>query len=91
VVHERNSRTADNDTLSAEELARLHTQENRWCRDFRELVRRLSAEGFPFTVDLERTAPNDSVKVVVVETPDEILASDEEDRFRDEVKKRYLA
>ena len=91
VAHERGANTNSNAPLSMEELGTLQRQEDRWCADFRELVRRLAGEGFSFTVNLERDVAADSVKVVVVETPDEILASDEEDRYHEEAKKRYLA
>lgn len=91
VLHERSGAAARNPELTAEELAFLHQQEQRWCRDFRELVRRLTAEGFEYNVDFERALPHESVKVVVVETPDTILLEDEEARYHEEPRKRYMA
>jgi hypothetical protein len=62
--------------LSAKELELVKKQETRWCADFKDLVRRLVAEGFPYEISAEDQIPEGSVKVVVVETPEDVLAQD---------------
>jgi len=76
--------------LSSRELAHLRQQEQRWCSDFRKLLRRVVAEGFHYDVSLEQDIPEQSIKVVVVETPDEVLAREAEEarRFEEGRKRR---
>ncbi|HUW62689.1 MAG TPA: hypothetical protein VMZ06_16905 [Candidatus Bathyarchaeia archaeon] len=74
--------------LSAKELKHVKNQETRWCADFKELVRRLVAEGFPYEISAEDLIPEGSVKVVVVETPEDVLAQDA--MQYDETPQRYL-
>lgn len=90
VMHERTREDAAIPALTNEELERLHRQEDRWCKDFRELLRRLVAEGFPYEIVLERHLPQDSIRIAVVETPEEILARQREEERFDETRKRYL-
>ena len=74
--------------LSAKENEHVKKQETRWCADFKDLVRRLVAEGFPYEISAEDQIPEGSVKVVVVETPEDILAQDA--MQYDETPQRYL-
>jgi len=74
--------------LSAKEIEHVKKQETRWCADFKELVRRLVAEGFPYEISAEDLIPEGSVKVVVVETPEDVLA--QEAMQYDEAPQRYL-
>jgi len=69
--------------LAPDDLAHLHKQEGRWCQDLKELIRRLVAEGFEYNISFENTIADESVKVVVVETAEEI----EEDAAHFEKKK----
>jgi len=81
------------DKLSPEELAVFRKQEEKWCSDLHQLIRRLTTEGFEYNISLERCIPEASIPVVVVESADEILAEeDEEDMnmFQDEPKKRHF-
>ena len=80
--------------LLQDELAHIRKQEGRWCQDFKELVRRLVAEGFSYEVRLERLIPDQAIKVVVVETAGEILSrehEEEDERYAGEDGKRYLS
>jgi len=78
--------------LTPSDWMEIRRQERRWCQDFKELVRRLVAEGFSYEVASERLVPEQAIKVVVVDTPEDILAmSCEETPERIEEKKRYLS
>lgn len=74
--------------LSAKELALVKKQEERWCGDFKDLIRRLVAEGFPYEISVEDKIPDGAVKVVVVETPEDVIAQQNMQYGQDE--KRYL-
>jgi hypothetical protein len=74
--------------LSKAELDHIRKQEGRWCADFKELVRRLVAEGFSYQIGIERPIPEQAIRIVVVETPEEIL--EEEARRQDDHQRRYL-
>jgi len=74
--------------LSKAELNHIRKQEGRWCADFKELVRRLVAEGFSYQIGIERPIPEQAIRIVVVETPEEIL--EEEARRQDDHQRRYL-
>jgi hypothetical protein len=74
--------------LSKAELNHIRKQEKRWCADFKELVRRLVAEGFSYQIGIERPIPEQAIRIVVVETPEEIL--EEEARRQDDHQRRYL-
>ena len=96
VIHERSglvSEEAELAYLSSVELARLRKQEQRWCSDFRPLLRRVVAEGFHYELSLEQDIPEQAIKVVLVETPEDILARQDEEeqarRFQDD-KKRHM-
>ncbi|NIA12525.1 MAG: hypothetical protein GWP08_00495 [Nitrospiraceae bacterium] len=92
VVHER--RGADEHApLTPQEWAHHNAQEARWCSDFKELLRRIVAEGFPYRVALEENVSEQSVKIVTVETADELLTREaEEQRERtDPPETRYLS
>ncbi|CAK0768214.1 conserved hypothetical protein [Gammaproteobacteria bacterium] len=79
VIHERPAGATG--PLNATEQTRLRTQEGRWCADTRELLRRLTRDGFAYALQFERALPLTSVPVVVMESADE-LAADEEERAR---------
>ncbi len=85
IIHERAHGAGK---FSKSELGHIRKQEERWCGDFKELVRRLVAEGFSYQIGIERAIPEQAIKVVVVETPDEIL--EEDARFQEQERKRYL-
>jgi hypothetical protein len=74
--------------FSKAELNHIRKQEERWCGDFKELVRRLVSEGFSYQIGIEQAIPEQSIKVVVVETAEEIL--EEDARYQEQEKKRYL-
>jgi len=74
--------------LSEKELALVKKQEEKWCGDFKDLIRRLVAEGFPYEISVEDKIPENAVKVVVVETPEDVLA--QENMQYDQDTKRYL-
>lgn len=85
--------------MSKQELSFFRQQEQKWCQDLQELIRRLTKEGYAYNIALERSVPEASIPVVVVETVDEILSSEEgweeeEDiemgRFAQEPMKRKL-
>jgi hypothetical protein len=79
--HERYSESGD---LTPAEMTHMRNQEKRWCQDLKELVRRMVAEGFDYKLSFEKEIPEESIKVVVVETPEEV---EEEGRAAD---KKYL-
>lgn len=93
LVHESLSGKTE---LTSEDLQFVREQEKRWCTDFKELVRRLIADGFQYKVTFEQEIPAFSVKVVVVESGAELarkLAEDEEEEQRlygDADDTRYL-
>ncbi len=73
------------------DLDRFRAQERKWCQDFKELIRALVADGFDYKVAFERPIPLQEIKVVVFETPDEILGQspqDDEEDFAYEEPKR---
>jgi len=82
-----------NDTpISELELQFFREQEKKWCRDFQELIRCLTAEGFSYTIGLERLIPDNSIPLVVFESARDIDPEEEEDmdRFNYEPKRRTL-
>ena len=85
ILHERGHGTGK---FSKSELGHIRKQEERWCGDFKELVRQLVAEGFSYQIGIERAIPEQAIKVVVVETPEEIL--EEDARYQEQERKRYL-
>jgi hypothetical protein len=79
--------------MSPEELAVFRQQEEKWCNDLHQLIRRLTTEGFEYNISLERFIPEASIPVVVVESADDILAEEDEDDINiiyDEPKKRHF-
>lgn len=89
LLHERLDKSG---MLTPSDWMDIRRQERRWCQDFKELVRRLVAEGFSYEVASEKQVPEQAIKVVVVDTPEDILASsNEEAPERIEEKKRYLS
>lgn len=89
LLHERLEKAG---MLTPSDWLDIRRQEKRWCQDFKELVRRLVSEGFSYEVASEHLVPEQAIKVVVVDTPEDILAeSQEEEHEADEAKKRYLA
>jgi hypothetical protein len=67
-------------TLSGEALSFFRQQEARWCRDMKELIRRLIKDGVPYQVQFERDVPDESIPVVVMESVDELLDAEDEDQ-----------
>ena len=74
-------------TLSGEALGFFRQQEERWCRDMKELIRRLIKDGVPYELQFERNTPEASIPVVVVENATEIDDEDDEDQHRHRRKK----
>jgi len=89
LLHERLEKAG---MLSPSDWLDIRRQEKRWCQDFKELVRRLVAEGFSYEIASEKLVPEQAIKVVVVDTADDILAASyEEAPERIEETKRYLS
>jgi hypothetical protein len=76
------TRTMIEKTLSGEALSFFRQQEARWCRDMKELIRRLIKDGVPYAVQFERDVPDESIPVVVMEGVDELLDDEDEDQRR---------
>lgn len=80
--------------LTPEDLAFFKKQEEKWCLDLLELLRRLAQEGFPQEIKLERQVPSESISIAVVETVEDILAAEGEEEeefpFPAEVKQRTI-
>jgi hypothetical protein len=81
------TRTMIEKTLSGEALSFFRQQEGRWCRDMKELIRRLIKDGVPYEVQFERDVPDESIPVVVMEGVDELL-DEEDDAQRPHRRKR---
>ncbi len=73
VVHERSSGPGADAPLTTSERVHLRRQEQKWCADMREMFRRLVGEGFQYRVAFEQELKEETVKVVVVESPGDIL------------------
>jgi len=85
------TRTMFEKTLSGEALSFFRQQEARWCRDMKELIRRLIKDGVPYQVQFERDVPDESIPVVVMESVDELLdAQDEEQRPHRRKRERHF-
>ncbi len=84
LTHE--SRTVIEKTLSGEGLSFFRQQEARWCRDMKELIRRLVKDGIPYAVQFEREIPGESISVVAVEGVEELL--DEEEQVQGRQRRR---
>ena len=76
--HETRSMVEKN--LSGEALSFFRQQEARWCRDMKELIRRLVKDGVPYQVQFEREVADESIPVVVMENVDELLDEEDEDQ-----------
>ncbi len=77
--------------LTGEALEFFRQQEARWCRDMKELIRRLVKDGVPYEVQFEREMPQESIPIVVVETADELLDEEQDVRRRHKEKRqRYF-
>ena len=81
------TRTMIEKALSGDALSFFHQQEARWCRDMKELIRRLIQDGVPYQVQFERGMANESIPVVVMESVDELL-EEEDQRPRRRTRKR---
>lgn len=66
--------------LSEKEISFYRKQEDRWSNDFRELIRRLTREGFSYQVQLEDFLAEDAIPIAVVETAEDILDEETERR-----------
>jgi len=82
VVHERSTGANTEDPLTSAERIHLRRQEQKWCADMREMFRRLMEEGFQYNVAFEQDLKDEAVKVVVVESPGDILDSESEAEAR---------
>jgi hypothetical protein len=82
------TRTMIEKTLSGEALSFFRQQEARWCRDMKELIRRLIKDGVPYQVQFERDVADESIPVVVMEGVDELLDEDGEDQRPQQRKKK---
>jgi hypothetical protein len=85
IIHERQDGSG---TLSKTELASLRAQEKRWCSDLKILMRKLTEEGFEHHAAIERPIAEENVKIVVVETPDDILEA--EFRYAGEMSEKHM-
>jgi len=65
-------------TLSGEALEFFRQQETRWCRDMKELIKRLMKDGVPYQVQFEREVPESAIPLVVYETAEDLLEQDDE-------------
>jgi len=81
----QHERAEDSGPMSREEWAFFRQQERKWCKDAKELLRRLIVEGFDYQMSLEKEVSEQAIKVVVVETADELAAHD----YLEEPQKRY--
>lgn len=78
-------------TLTGEAVNFFRQQEARWCKDMKELIRRLVKDGVSYQIQFEREVPEQSIPVVVVEAVDELLDDDQDEERRhesDQVKKQ---
>jgi hypothetical protein len=74
------TRTVVEKTLSGEALRFFRQQEACWCRDMKELIRRLIKDGVPYEVQFERDVPGVSIPLVVIEDATELVDEEEEDQ-----------
>lgn len=76
-------------TLTGEALEFFRTQEARWCRDMKELIKRLMKDGVPYQVQFEREVPESAIPLVVYETAEDLLEDEnEEDAQRPRVERK---
>lgn len=80
------------ESMTAEDIALFRQQEKLWCsHHLPEIMRRMTAEGFTYRIDLEQLAMESSIPVVRVDTAEELLAEEEEmTRFQDDDERRYM-
>jgi hypothetical protein len=78
----------ENLPATEEDMSRYRAQEDKWCNDFRELLRRLTQDGFSFQVEMERTVPEEAIHIVDLVTADELAS--EEETYRQEPRLRRL-
>ena len=91
LVHESSESSLQ---LSPQSVEFFKCQEKRWCGDFRELVRLMTAEGFQYEIKCEEQIPVDRIRVVIIETADEIAKLQEEEEienFNTEDQLRYMS
>lgn len=75
--------------MTPRKMEEFRRQEAKWCDDFHELIRRLTADGFSFEIQLEREKPSEAIGVVQVETAADLAEEEEEEaRYRDEPRAR---
>lgn len=90
VCHESGKKES---AMSEDELLYFRQQEKKWCQDLKELIRRLTAEGYAYKISLERLIPDMTIPIAVVETVDEILSQDEDEdmeKFDHEDRRRTM-
>ena len=59
--------------INAEELDFVRQQEQRWCADMKELLRRMTQDGYRYQIEFDNMMPESAIDIVVVEEVDEIL------------------
>lgn len=75
VLHEAETAHAK---LTAKDKELFRNQEKRWCADMKELIRRMTKEGFSYTIGRESLIPEMHIQIAVVEGPDEIISQQNE-------------
>jgi len=66
-------------SINEEAIPQFRECEKQWCLDLQELIRRLTVEGFSYSVNFERLTPESSIPIVVVESAEDILADEDDD------------
>jgi hypothetical protein len=85
LAHERRDAHAP---MTDAEIQFFRRQEDQWANDFRELIRRLTKEGFSYQIEAESLAAQDAIPIVVVETAEEIMAEEETREGREHLLER---
>lgn len=75
VFHEAH---ASNAKLTADDKRHFRAQEKLWCQDLKGLIRKLTQEGFAYTIGHENLIPDMRIPVAVVEDVDEIVSRQNE-------------
>lgn len=75
VLHETGT---SNTKLTAKDKELFRAQEKRWCADLKELIRRMTKEGFSYTIGHESLIPELHIPIAVVEDVEEIVSQQNE-------------
>ena len=78
IIHERifQSALSLNAEINLDELKFIRQQEQRWCSDVKEMVRRMTKEGYRYQIHFDDMMPENAIEVVVVEDIEEILETE---------------